>query len=137
MSNEKYHFGDIQGPVQTGDGVQFTAGGAQYVAGRDQVLRAGADREVLDELAALREALMQLRLTSTERTDAERDLAAVEDAVKRGEGDHTKANQHLESFTAGLRQAGALASAGTSLAESIAKVARWLGPLGVAVLALL
>ena len=44
---------------------------------------------------------------------------------------------HLQSFTAGLKDAGALAASGVPLAESIAQIAHWLGPLAAGVLALL
>jgi hypothetical protein len=123
--------------VQTGDGVQYTAGRDQYVAGRDQVVAHGQTREVLAELASLREALSGLRLTEAERSSAERDLAALEEAVDRPDPDPAAAGRHLQSFTANLKEAGALATAGVALAESIAKIAHWLGPLGAGVLGLL
>ena len=137
MGEERYRFGNVQGPVQTGDGVQYTAGRDQYVAGRDQVVAHGQTREVLAEVASLREALAGLRLTEAERSSAERDLAALEEAVDRPDPDPTTAGRHLQSFTANLKEAGALAAAGVALAESIAKIAHWLGPLGAGVLALL
>lgn len=137
MGEERYRFGDVQGPVQTGDGVQYTAGRDQYVAGRDQVVAHGQTREVLAELASLREALAGLRLTEAERSSAERDLAALEEAVDRPDPDPAAAGRHLQSFTANLKEAGALATAGVALAESIAKIAHWLGPLGAGVLGLL
>jgi hypothetical protein len=127
MGDERYSFGNVQGPVQTGDGVQYTAGRDQNVAGRDQVVVHGeAGREILAELASLRQALAGLRLT-----------AAVEQAVRQPEPDTGATSRHLQSFTAGLKEAGALAVAGTALVESIAKIAHWLGPLGASVLALL
>jgi hypothetical protein len=144
MGEEHYRFGNVQGPVQTGDGVQYTAGRDQhvagrdqYVAGRDQVAAPGQTGEVLAELAALRDALAALRLTEAERANAEQDLAAMQDAVDRPDPDPAAAGRHLQSFTANLKEAGALATAGVALAESIAKIAHWLGPLGAAALALL
>ena len=137
MGEERYRFGNVQGPVQTGDGVQYTAGRDQYVAGRDQVIAHGDAREVLAELAGLRNALAGLRLTEAERSSAEQDLAAMREAVDRPDPDTTAAGRHLRSFTANLKEAGALATAGVALAESIAKIAHWLGPLGAAALALL
>jgi hypothetical protein len=137
MGEERYRFGNVQGPVQTGDGVQYTAGRDQYVAGRDQVVVHGETREVLAELAGLRDALAGLRLTEAERSSAERDLEAMEQAVGRPDPDPSAASRHLQSFTTGLKEAGALATAGVALAESIAKIAHWLGPLGAGVLALL
>jgi hypothetical protein len=137
MADERYRFGDVAGPVQTGDGIQNVAGGDQYIAGRDQAVAVGAGREVLAELAHLRQALGGLRLTAEERARAERELGEVEGAMRRREPDVRAASGHLESFVSGLKEAGALASAGTSLVESIAKIARTLGPLAVGVLALL
>jgi len=117
----EYAFGDVHGPVQSGSG-------QQYVAGRDQVIAHGDAREVLAELTGLREALAGLRLTEAERSSAEQDLAAMGEAVDRPDPDTTAAGRHLRSFTANLKEAGALATAGVALAESIAKVAHWLGP---------
>jgi hypothetical protein len=137
MGDEHYRFGNVQGPVQTGDGVQYTAGRDQYVAGRDQVIAHGEVGEVLAELATLREALGGLRLTETERSSAEQDLASLEEAVDRPEPDAAAASRHLQSFTANLKEAGALATAGIAVVEGITKIAQWLGPLGAGVLALL
>jgi hypothetical protein len=137
MGEEHYRFGNVQGPVQTGDGAQYVAGRDQYVAGRDQVVVHGEAGQVLAELAGLREALAGLRLTEAERASARRDLEAVEEAVRRPEPDAATAGRHLQSFTAGLKDAGALAAAGAGLVQSIATIAHWLGPLGAGVLALL
>src|SRR4029453_11056221 len=109
----------------------------QYVAGRDQVIAQGQAGEVLAELSSLGEALAGLRLTQAERSSADQDLQAMRDAVARPDPDKGAASRHLQSFTTGLKDAGALATAGVTLAESIAKIAHWLGPLGAAVLALL
>lgn len=137
MADERYRFGNVQGPVQTGDGVQYTAGRDQYVAGRDQFVVHGEAGQVLAELAGLREALAGLRLTEAERAGAERDLEAMEEAVRRPEPDTAAAGRHLQSFTAGLKDAGALAAAGVTVVESIARIAHWLGPVAAGVLALL
>jgi hypothetical protein len=133
----QYAFGDVHGPVQTGSGRQHVAGRDQYVAGRDQVVVHGEAGQVLAELAGLREALAGLRLTEAERADAERDLQAMEEAVRRPEPDAGAAGRHLQSFTAGLKEAGALAAAGVTVVESIARIAHWLGPVAAGVLALL
>ena len=137
MGEERYRFGNVQGPVQTGDGVQYTAGRDQYVAGRDQVIAQGQAGEVLAELSSLGEALAGLRLTQAERSSADQDLQAMRDAVDRPDPDKGAASRHLQSFTTGLKDAGALATAGVTLAESIARIAHWLGPLGAEVLALM
>lgn len=136
MGGERYSFGNVAGPVQTGDGVQHISGRDQYIAGRDQVVQRDGG-EVLAELANLRQALAELRLTAGERAGAERELEAMEGAL-RGRGPDTEATStHLHSFTSGLKEAGALASAGNGLGESIARIARALGPVAAGVLALL
>jgi hypothetical protein len=144
MGDKYFDFGGVNGPVQAGDGVQYAAGrdqylahGAQHVAGRDQVIHGGASRELLAEVTSLRQVLAELRLTSTERDSAAYELTAMEDAVRQDNPDRQALGQHLGAFVQGLREAGSLASAGTSLIESLSKIARWLGPLGAGVLALL
>jgi hypothetical protein len=57
--------------------------------------------------------------------------------AERPEPDTTAAGRHLQSFTAGLKDAGALAAAGVTVVESIARIAHWLGPVAAGVLALL
>lgn len=143
MSNPRYDFGGVTGPVQTSDGVQYYAGrdqtvvhGDQYSAGRDQTVSIGAVDPVA-EVANLRQALEELRLTAAERDRAERDLAALQQAVEQPEPDRPEAGRRLHTLTEGLKEAGALATAGSSLVESLVKLATWLGPLGAAVLALL
>jgi hypothetical protein len=142
--SDNYRFGTVSGPVQTGDGNQYTAGGNQYVAGgnqyvagRDQAVSAGSSRAMLAELDAIRAALAELRLTAAERAAAERALTAMREELGRRGPNTAAASRHLQSFTTGLKEAGALASAGASLAESIGKIARWLGPLAAGVLGLL
>jgi hypothetical protein len=62
----------------------------------------------------------------------------MEEAVRRPEPDTAAAGRHLQSFTAGLKDAGALAAAGVTVVESITRIAHWLGPVAAAgVLALL
>src|SRR4029453_19461067 len=97
----------------------------------------GRGGEALAELPARGEALAGLRLTQAERSSADQDLQAMRDAVDRPDPDKGAASRHLQSFTTGLKDAGALATPGRSLAEARAKMAHWLGPLGAAVLAVL
>lgn len=144
MSGDRYDFGGVQGPVQTGDGTQYAAGrdqyvahGDQYVAGRDQVVSAGPNRELRAEVASLREALAELRLTATERAEAEQELDAVDQALRDDEPDRSAVGEHLSKLTRGLKEAGALASAGESVLRSLGTIASWLGPVGAGVLALL
>jgi hypothetical protein len=124
----EYHFGNVYGPVHAGHG-------DQYVAGRDQFI--GAPAQVLESLGRIRETLDGLRLTGTERAAAERELSATEDAVRRPEPDRAAAGSHLSRLVQGLKDAGALATAGTALVQSLHAVATWLGPVGAGIIALL
>ena len=132
--SDTYRFGNVSGPVNAGSGNMNVGSGTQQVAGRDVIVgnRVGADPAVAAEIEALRGAIADLRLTAAEREAAEGQLGAFAEA-----GDKEAAAGHLESFVTGLKKAGALASASTSFVESVAKLARWVGPLAAGVLALL
>ena len=125
---DQFSFGTVHGPVNAGSGTQ-------YVAGRDQVI--GAPAEVVAELTRLRRSLDDLRLTGAERQAADRELAAAEEAIRRAEPDRAAAGSHLSRFVQGLKDAGALATAGTAFVQSIHSLATWIGPLGAGIIALL
>src|SRR5918995_1455616 len=145
VNRRQLRAGDPRDRVELRDGDELRLGSVTLrfstaAAGDGTAVREDAPgdaREVLGELTGLREALAGLRLTEAERSSAEQDLAAMREAVDRPDPDTTAAGRHLQSFTANLKEAGALATAGVALAESIAKIAHWLGPLGAAALALL
>ncbi|SHM38882.1 hypothetical protein [Actinacidiphila paucisporea] len=144
MSENNYRFGDVYGPVNAGDGQQYVAGGDQYIvhgdqfiAGGDQTVDRSDHRQLLFDVSALQELLADLRLTSGERQSAEGDIAGLRDALDRDEPDREQAGRHLREFAAGLHQAGAIASAGTSLMDAAGRIAHWLGPLGLGAMALL
>jgi hypothetical protein len=132
--SETFRFGNVSGPVNAGSGNLNVGSGSQYVAGGDVSVgnSLGADPTASAALEALRQELAGLRLTNAERETAAGQLEAVATATDKGE-----AAQHLGSFVSGLKQAGALASAGSSFAASIAKLATWIGPLAAGVVALL
>ena len=107
-------FSNVNGPVNTGSGNQFVAGRDQYVAGRDQHI-GGAAPQLTEELGRLRAALDELRLTGTERKAAEAQLDQAERALP----DAAAAGSHLRRFADGLRDTGALVTAGTALVTSL------------------
>lgn len=130
---ESFRFGNVNGPVVAGTG-NTVAGGDQYIAGRDlaSTTHIGADPELAAVIMELRNELASLHLTDAERADAERRLDAVEQARDKKEG-----AGRFGAFVSGLEQAGALATAGTRLLETLRTVAVWLGPLAAGVLTLL
>lgn len=132
--SDTYRFGNVSGPVNAGSGNMNVGSGSQNVAGRDVNVgnRVGADPEMAAEIESLRQTIAGLRLTAGERQAAEGQLSALAEA-----GDKETAAGHLESFVAGLKKAGAVASAGSSFIESVTKLAKWIGPLAAGVIALL
>ena len=132
--NDTFRFGNVSGPVNAGSGNMNVGSGTQAVAGGDLQLgdRVGADPEMAAEIASLRAQLAGLRLTADERGAAEQQLDALEQAQ-----DKKAAADHLGSFVSAVKQADAVATAGTSFVESIAKIAKWLGPVAVGVLSFL
>ena len=144
MSDGYSSFGTVHGPVNSGSGnqnvgsgTQYNAGGSIYHAGRDQAIAAQSDAEVAAEIAKLRQALADLRLTGTERQAADDELAAAQDALHRPEPDRAAAGSHLATVLRGLKDAGALATAGVVLLESVKSLAAWIGPAGLAIIGLL
>ena len=141
---DRIRLDNISGNVSIGGGAQNTGighqnvggqqnigSGSQHVAGRD--VNVGVDPAVVEAIAALRAQLTDLRLTGAEREAAEADLVAVEESG----ADKEAAAGAFESFLDRLRQAGALADAGASFADSVGKIVRWLGPLAAGAIALL
>lgn len=118
---------DFRNITITGGG-QINLGSGNTNVGRDQVVAT-----LTGDLDALDAALRGLRMTDTQRTEAVRALDAFRGAVQ----DKPTASEHLQRFTRVLRDAGALATAGTALVEPLKRIGQWLGPLGAAVLALL
>lgn len=133
-----FRFGNVSGPVNAGSGNMNVGSGTQYNAGRDLHVgdrvgyRVADDPTVAAELATLREALEDMRLTARERQEVADELDALAEAA-----DTDTAAGHLESFVSKVQQAGALASAGSSVAEAVTKLARWLGPAAAAAVGML
>jgi hypothetical protein len=57
--------------------------------------------------------------------------------VRRPEPDRAAAGSHLSRLVRVLKEAGALAIAGTALVQSLHVLAGWLGPVGAGIIALL
>lgn len=129
--------------VSTGGG-QVNIGSGNTNVGRDAIdnrggVLAGGDVTITlaSDLDALTAALDGLRLTSEERAGAVRELAGLRSSAVGERPDRQRAGEHLRRFTGLLRDAGALAAAGAALVEPLTRIARWLGPVGAAVLSLL
>jgi hypothetical protein len=92
--------------------------------------------QVRTEIERAREALAQVPLPAAVRASAD---GALQEAAKAasGDGDKGRVAELLAKATGTLKEAGALASAGTGLLESLKRAATILGPIGATVLALL
>jgi hypothetical protein len=135
--SHSYRFGNISGPVNTGNPVNH---GGNQVVGEGSINISGGNRNnfgpdpaVLEALAGLRAQLDELRLTGSEREAAADDLARIEQAG----ADKPAAASAFESFLDRLKKAGALAQTGAEFTKAAGEIARWLGPLAAAALALL
>ena len=128
--------GTVNGPFVSGGGVNNVAGGdlrvvgRSTVAGRDAAPAADLGERLAAELARLRAALDDLRLTRAEHCAADRALTAAETAARGSHPDADSVGSHLESFAAVVRKAGALASAGASLLDPVGALAKLLGSVG-------
>jgi hypothetical protein len=91
--------------------------------------------QVQGEIERAREALAQVPLPAPVRASA--DEALAEAAAASSNGDKGRVAASLVKATGTLKEAGALASAGTALIESLKRAATILGPIGATVLALL
>jgi hypothetical protein len=147
MGNE-YRFRDVRGGaggVNIGDGNISVGRDYQDNRSRQQIdnrggTYAGGDLTVekpslAEDLELLARALAELRLSASEREQAAGELHAAKTAADAD--DRAGIGGHLSRFTEVLKNAGALATAGTSVVDTLARIGRWLGPLGAAVLTLL
>jgi hypothetical protein len=92
--------------------------------------------QVRTEIERAREALAQVPLLPEVRASADGALKGAAEAAS-GDGDKGRVAELLAKATGTLKEAGALASAGTGLLESLKRAATILGPIGATVLALL
>ncbi|MEV7135739.1 hypothetical protein AB0N24_23000 [Arthrobacter sp. NPDC093128] len=131
----------ITGNVLYGNGMQNVVTGTNYAVMGTGNIYASGNNSVPPALQAnldqLRSAIEELRLTASERTYAQEQLKSVQAALSAASPDKKKAAEHLRGFTATIKEAGELATAGSAVASAIGNIAAWLGPVGVSILALL
>jgi hypothetical protein len=129
-----FKFGNVSGPVNAGSGNMNVGSGSQYVAGRDLSVGniVGADPAAAEAIAELRAELASLRLTAEERTQVDASLDELEQAP-----DKESAAGPFQKIVVLLKQAGAVASAGSELVPTLTKLASWLGPVAAGAIALL
>ena len=122
--------------------ISNTVGGNNYgditQGGRDVVVTkviTPDPRQAVSAVRTLQGSLAGLDLPNGVRSEAGRALDEIEDELRLPDPDRGVITARLERFTELLTAAGALASAGSSLTRPIAAIARWLGPIGAALLA--
>jgi hypothetical protein len=116
------------------------AGSIQNVAGDMTIHELGIQASwdagaVRRELEQVRDETARVPLPHADRVAVERALAAAEMEAARAEPDRGKIVRLVERATQVLADAGALAAAGSGLAESLRRTAVALGPAGKALLA--
>src|SRR4051812_7755265 len=129
--NDRFSFGNVSGPVNAGSGNLNVGSGSQTVAGGDVAIGStiGSDPEIAGAISKPRQSLEEMRLSGAERRSAEENLDALERA-----GTKEEAAGHLESLVSGVKNAGALASAGLGFVDSVTKIAAVLGPVAMTVM---
>jgi hypothetical protein len=103
----------------------------------DVTVAASWDAAVRSELARLEEEAAKVPLPPASRVAVEKDLAAAKAEAAKKAPDRGKIAQLVERATRVLGEAGALATAGSSLVTSLRRTATVLGPAGKTLLALL
>lgn len=93
--------------------------------------------EVRQELTRLQEEIARTALPADARAAAEAAVAAAAAEARRPAPDRARIGRRLREATTVLRDAGALATAGTGLVEGLRRAATVLGPAGKTLLALL
>ena len=93
--------------------------------------------DVRHELALLQDEIARIPLPHASRVATEGALAAAASEAARPTPDRGKITQLVQRATVVLDDAGALATAGAGLGESLRRTANALGPAGKVVLALL
>jgi hypothetical protein len=118
------------------------AGSIQNVAGDMTIHELGVQASwdagvIRRELEQVRDEAARVPLPHADRVAVEGALAAAESEAARAEPDRGKIGRLVERATQVLADAGALAAAGSGLAESLRRTAVALGPAGKALLAVL
>lgn len=130
------------GPIQHGSGMQNVLGSGTInaVTGHGQLNISNGEtvpKELRNHLDSLLHEIEELRLTSAERKQAQGEVASIAEALDTRKPNAEKAATHLQKLTAGLKEAGELATAGSTVATAISNIAGWLGPIGVGVMSML
>ena len=111
--------------------------GGDLTIGELHVEAAWSTVEIRQELTRLQEELARVALPADSRAAAEAAVGAAAAEARRPTPDRGRIAQLLREATTVAGNAGALASAGTGLVESLRRTATVLGPAGKTLLALL
>ena len=107
--------------------------GDQLIGRQDSTLHAAP----LGDVAVLRTALAELALPASARGAVDRALDAAEEELQQPAPDKRRVADRLEEVAGVLGQFGVLVSAADRLVGPLQHLARWLGPAGHALAALL
>ena len=112
-------------------------GGDMVIYGGVHASAAWQSRQLQAEIERARHEVARLPLEAHARSAVDRALACAAGGAVGPKGDKHQVADLLASATRTLREAGALATAGTGLTVALRRAAALLGPLGAGILALL
>ncbi len=119
MSGDSFNFGTVSGPVNAGSGTQYNVGGNAHVNTQTSTVPA----EVLQDLADLRSLIDRLGLDAKQTESAAEALAHVERSAV--DADPAEVKSGWTRLTEILHSAGALATAGVTVAEPLRRISQW------------
>ena len=124
-----FNIGNQYGTISNVAGNQTVYGG--------QHANMTAPPEVLDAIKYVYTHLDNFRLSPEHRTAARSDLENLHQEVAAGRASQQQVSQRLSRVLSAARNAGAVLNAASSLGTAITTIAKWLGPLGTALVGFL
>jgi hypothetical protein len=124
-----FNIGSQYGSISNVAGDQTVYGG--------QHTTIGATPEVLGAIQQIYAQLDRLPVSTADRTNAKAELEGLDRQVAAGQVTQEHVSQRLTRVLTGVRNAGAVLTAASDLGRAITTVAKWLGPIGASLLALL
>jgi hypothetical protein len=107
-------------------------GGDAVIHGGVQASASWETLELRRAIAQAREGLGELALPQPVLEDVNRSLEAAANEAARPKPDRHRVAEHLAASTTTLKEAGALADAGTTVGDGLRRAVALLGPIGLA-----
>lgn len=124
-----FNIGSQQGNISVVGGNQINYG--------DQHAYVGVPVEILDALRQVLRHIDDLPLTSKDQSAARNDLEDLDQQLRAGHASGEDVSGRLAGILTAARNAGAVLTATSNLGTAITTIAKWLGPVGAALIGFL